>query len=124
MPALGYLATIVARSVLPFNAMIRVLARRVASSQGLVLLATSLLGGCATMQNYLERDAPRLAHEYAIDPRADGTLRVVTFNVEHGRRIERAIAGLRSHPSLAAADVIMLQEMDGPGVEEIAKALG
>lgn len=76
------------------------------------------------MQNYLTPDTPRLLGSYATDPRADDTLRVVTFNVEQGRKVDRAIAGLLSHPSLKAADVIMLQEMDGPGVDEIARALG
>jgi endonuclease/exonuclease/phosphatase family metal-dependent hydrolase len=76
------------------------------------------------MQNYLEPDTPRLLGSHATDPRADGTVRVVTFNVEEGRKVDRAIAGLRSHPALKHADVIMLQEMDGPGVEQIALALG
>ena len=76
------------------------------------------------MQNYLEPEAPRLVGAYAGKPVADGELRVVTFNVEEGLKVDRAIAGLRSHPSLKGADVIMLQEMDGPGVEEIARALG
>lgn len=76
------------------------------------------------MESYLSLDAPRLTGGYATTPREDGALRVVTFNVEQGRKVDRAIAGLRSHPSLQAADVIMLQEMDGPGVDEIARALG
>lgn len=76
------------------------------------------------MQNYLSPDLPRLIGGYATDSRADGTLRIVTFNVEHGKRTDRAIAGLSSHPSLRTADVILLQEMDGPGVDEIARALG
>jgi endonuclease/exonuclease/phosphatase family metal-dependent hydrolase len=89
-----------------------------------VVLIALLASSCTTMENYLEPDAPRFLGAYASAPVADGILRVVTFNVEHGRRIDRAIAGLRTHPSLKSADVIMLQEMDGPGVEEIAKALG
>jgi endonuclease/exonuclease/phosphatase family metal-dependent hydrolase len=89
----------------------------------LLLPLALLAGSCATMQNYLEPDAPRFLGAYGTSPVADGVLRIVTFNIEYGRRIEGAIAGLRSHPSLKSADVLMLQEMDGPGVEEIAKAL-
>lgn len=44
--------------------------------------------------------------------------------MEYGRRVEQAIRGLRSHPSLRDADVLALQEMDAPGVEAIARALG
>jgi endonuclease/exonuclease/phosphatase family metal-dependent hydrolase len=89
----------------------------------LALLAV-LAAGCATSQNYLTPEGPRLLGGYAGTPDADPTLRVVTFNVEYGRKVDRAIAGLRSHPSLRAADVLTLQEMDGPGVDEIARALG
>ena len=83
-----------------------------------------LIASCTTMQNYLEPDAPRLLGAHGTSPAADGVLRIVTFNVEHGERIERAIAGLGRHAFLKAADVLMLQEMDGPGVERIAKDLG
>jgi len=105
--------------------MICPVSRKGALRRGLALLAAALVSGCATMQNYLAPNEPRLTGEYATEPREeDGTLRVVTFNVEHGTRIDRAIAGLRSHASLKAADVLTLQEMDGPGVDEIARALG
>lgn len=90
----------------------------------LLLLLASSLTACATMQNYLAQDSPRLLGSYAAGTAVDGTLRIVTFNVEQGRRVDRAIAGLRSHPSLAGADVVLLQEMDGPGVDEMARALG
>lgn len=104
--------------------MIGVLHPKGAHGLTVAALAVALFSSCATMENYLAPDAPRLVGAYAPDPLQDGTLRVVTFNVEHGRRIDRAIAGLRSHPSLKAADVIVLQEMDGPGVDAIARALG
>lgn len=88
------------------------------------VLAVAVLSGCASMENYFAPDAPRLIGGYAKDSPTDGTIRVVTFNVEHGKKVDRAIAGLRSHPSLRGADVILLQEMDGPGVDDIARALG
>jgi len=88
------------------------------------MLIAALVSSCTTMENYLEPDAPRFLGAYASSPVADGVLRIVTFNVEHGERIARAVAGLRSHAALKSADVVMLQEMDGTGVDEIAKALG
>jgi endonuclease/exonuclease/phosphatase family metal-dependent hydrolase len=50
-------------------------------------------------------------------------LRVVTFNIEYGRKIELALEVLQSEPALARPDLLALQEMDGPGVERIARAL-
>jgi len=48
----------------------------------------------------------------------------VTFNVEYALRVDRALAALRDHPRLREADLVALQEMDAPGVEAIASALG
>ena len=92
----------------------------------LLLFAAALAGGCATARNYLEPEGPRYTGGSGA-PRAeaagDAPLRVVTFNVEYGRRIAEAIAALRSDP-LCGADVVTLQEMDAPGVQAIASALG
>src|SRR5439155_23784622 len=51
------------------------------------------------------------------------TLRVVTFNVQYGQHIDRAIALLESSAALRDADVIALQEMDAAGTRRIATAL-
>jgi endonuclease/exonuclease/phosphatase family metal-dependent hydrolase len=49
---------------------------------------------------------------------------VVTFNVKWGREVDRA-ADLLSRPGpLSDADVLVLQEMDRPGTERLARALG
>lgn len=89
-----------------------------------IALLAALAASCATTHNYLAPDGPRWLGAYAGAPDADPTLRVVTFNVEYGRRVDRAIAGLSSHPSLQGADLLLLQEMQGPGVDEVARALG
>jgi len=52
------------------------------------------------------------------------TLRIVTFNVQYAQHIDRAIALLESSAALRDADVIALQEMDAPGTQRIAAALG
>jgi endonuclease/exonuclease/phosphatase family metal-dependent hydrolase len=48
----------------------------------------------------------------------------VSFNVAYAIEIERAIEVLRETPELRAPDVLALQEMDAPGTERIARALG
>src|SRR6185436_18131400 len=81
----------------------------------------------ASVHNYLEPEGPRYAGGpspmSAAPPRGDGSLRVVTFNVEYAKRIPEAIAALRAD-GLRGADVIALQEMDAPGTAAIAEALG
>jgi len=54
----------------------------------------------------------------------DNHIRVVTWNIEHGQRVDRAIDRLTKHPHLADADLVLLQEMDDQGPEQIAQALG
>ena len=48
---------------------------------------------------------------------------MVTLNVERGEKVAEAAEVLRGHPALRGADVLLLQEMQAPGVEEIARAL-
>ncbi|MGH7560221.1 MAG: endonuclease/exonuclease/phosphatase family protein [Gemmatimonadales bacterium] len=52
------------------------------------------------------------------------TLRIATYNVCHGRRLDRAVAVAREEPGLADADVLALQECDEPAAERFATALG
>ncbi|MEX2154398.1 MAG: endonuclease/exonuclease/phosphatase family protein [Gemmatimonadaceae bacterium] len=52
------------------------------------------------------------------------TLRIVSFNVEFARRVDAAIALLRSETTLRGADVVLLQEMDAPSTQRVADALG
>lgn len=53
-----------------------------------------------------------------------GLLRVVTWNIELGERIDQAIAALTTLPGLVDADVVLLQEMGSEGTAQIADALG
>jgi endonuclease/exonuclease/phosphatase family metal-dependent hydrolase len=84
---------------------------------------------CAGAINYLDPTGP--LHEgrgappetAAQAPRA-GPLRVVSFNIESGRKIDRALEVLRSSEPLRNPDLLALQEMDRPGVERVAAALG
>lgn len=49
---------------------------------------------------------------------------MVSFNVQFARHVDRAIALLNRAGPLKGADVLVLQEMDGPGAESLARALG
>jgi endonuclease/exonuclease/phosphatase family metal-dependent hydrolase len=81
---------------------------------------------CGTALNYLDPSGPmyetRHAAPYAAQP--PRSLRVVTFNIENAVHVDRAIAVLKATESLQGLDLLALQEMDAPGVERIAIALG
>jgi endonuclease/exonuclease/phosphatase family metal-dependent hydrolase len=89
----------------------------------LALFVVTAAFGCATARNYPDRTGPRFAGTFATAVRDDGALRVVTFNLKYARESAAAAVLLQSHPHLAAADVIALQEMDEAGTELIARAL-
>lgn len=87
------------------------------------LLASSA-GGCA--HNYTHDLAPRYAggQRHLLPRRSVDTLRIVSFNLEHGRRVQEATDLLRREPRLREADILLLQEMDARGTARIASALG
>src|SRR5262245_17259052 len=88
----------------------------------LVVAAALVLAGCANVTNYLDPQGPRYEGKHAV-PDPDPVLRVVTFNVEWGKRIDR-LAELLREPPLRDADLVCLQEMDPRGVERVAATLG
>jgi endonuclease/exonuclease/phosphatase family metal-dependent hydrolase len=98
--------------------------RRLAAA--LWLAASGL--ACASAVNYL--DPSGLLYVYPLGASAAGSdpsgapLRVVSFNIAYAIEIERAIEVLRATEPLRNPDVLALQEMDAPGTERIAKALG
>ena len=93
-------------------------------------VATTLTGSACAATNYLDPDGPR--YSGTLRPVTPGEpagearrpLRVVTFNIEYGREIDRAVSLLRSAEALRHADVLLLQEMDSRGVVRIATELG
>ena len=79
---------------------------------------------CTIEPNYLDPDGPRYVCDYtSAEPDPGGPLRVVSYNLAFGRNVPAAIAALETGP-LAGADLVLMQEMDAPGVDQIAKALG
>jgi endonuclease/exonuclease/phosphatase family metal-dependent hydrolase len=96
-----------------------------------ITLAALLVAGCAKARNYTDPSGPILVGRAALPGHAgDGerlagdTLRVVTFNVKYAIHVDRAIDLLRRPGPLRDADVLVLEEMDGPGTERVARALG
>lgn len=67
---------------------------------------------------------PRFEGQYA-DERVGraGRLLVVTYNVKKGLAVDQAAVALQNTESLHGADVILLQEMDEAGVEQLARRL-
>jgi endonuclease/exonuclease/phosphatase family metal-dependent hydrolase len=92
----------------------------------LVLAAAGL--SCASAINYLDPSGPSYVYPRQAQPAASvpppAPLRVVTFNIEYGIQVDRAIQVLRESEPLRNLDILSLQEMDAPGTERIAKALG
>jgi endonuclease/exonuclease/phosphatase family metal-dependent hydrolase len=96
------------------------------SARALAALAALAAAACGSpVRNYTDPEGPVYRTSFAAGrPRATpDTLRVVTFNIEHAQRIERAIEVLSQTPSLRDPDLLLLQEMDVGGTERIARAL-
>ncbi|HET9385298.1 MAG TPA: endonuclease/exonuclease/phosphatase family protein [Gemmatimonadales bacterium] len=95
----------------------------------------AVAAGCASVVNYQEPMWPRYAGlppvrpagVRAASPPADATsrtVRVVTYNVQWAKHIDRAINVLQNREPLMNADIVVLQEMDPEGTRRIADALG
>jgi endonuclease/exonuclease/phosphatase family metal-dependent hydrolase len=89
---------------------------------GTLLLAAFVLQGCEKARNYPDPAGPRYAGGIP-SPDPDPTLKVVTFNIRYAREIDRALEVFQKEP-FKGADLIALQEMDAPGTERMAAALG
>ncbi len=92
-----------------------------------LLAAVVLLGaGCAGQTGY----APEAVPVYSGDPQqvapaaAGDSLTVVSWNIQFGEKLDLALAELRAYPRLAAADVLLVQEMERAGVAALADSLG
>jgi endonuclease/exonuclease/phosphatase family metal-dependent hydrolase len=91
-----------------------------------VLLASLALISCGSIRNYLDPEGPRLYGDYAggaPDGGTPDTVKVISYNVKFGKKIDAAIEELKTVPHLRLADIILLQEMDGDGVRIAADSL-
>ena len=83
---------------------------------------------CAHATNYVDTEGPIYARVGMAPappaPAALEPLRVVSFNIEYGIKIDEALGLLRDEPALKSPDLLCLQEMDSLGTGKIARALG
>ena len=79
----------------------------------------------AQMDNHDDPDAPVFSGAYAVEePANTAELVIVSYNLRYAEAIAETIQAFRAVDPLSAADIILMQEMDEVGVEEIARALG
>jgi endonuclease/exonuclease/phosphatase (EEP) superfamily protein YafD len=73
---------------------------------------------------YDDLEGPKFEGQFAGDPPCSHTpLTVVTFNINHGLEVAEAIEAFESSRRLRQAGIVLLQEMDEVGTEDMAKAL-
>jgi endonuclease/exonuclease/phosphatase (EEP) superfamily protein YafD len=73
---------------------------------------------------YDDPDGPAFSGQFAGETPALGkTLTVVTYNINFGRKTDLAIEEFQRLEPLRHADIILLQEMDETGTEQLAQAL-
>ena len=92
--------------------------------QAALTVAMLVAQGCATARNYDDPSGPIFVGRQATVARAGRDLKLVTFNIKFGEHPDAAIQLLASPGPLHDPDVLVLQEMDVPGTEHMARALG
>jgi len=91
----------------------------------LLLLSVVVLLGCGVKTGYAPREIPvhrgrgLMTQAGAID-----SLTVVSWNIAYGENVDLALRELQDDPRLAAADIVLLQEMEPSGSKRLAEALG
>ena len=74
--------------------------------------------------NYEDPLGPRYEGHFADDrPEFGGTIKVVTYNINQGQAVDRAIEELGTYQALNDPDILLLQEMDEDGTQRVARAL-
>ena len=75
-------------------------------------------------KNYLDPNAPFYSGNYALgDPDRVEALTVVAYNIGYALNIDRAISDIKQIRSKKGLDILLLQEMDEVGMEQIARNL-
>ncbi len=74
--------------------------------------------------NYEDLLGPKYEGWFAEDePVFQGTIKVVTYNINEGRAVDQAIEELDAFEVLQDPDILLLQEMDEDGTQQVARAL-
>lgn len=86
-------------------------------------LALAVSQACATARNYADPAGPMYFHAEP-SPAADRRdLQVLTYNIKFGRAVDRVIDLLLADGAVERPDLLLLQEMNAPGVERLARSL-
>ena len=90
----------------------------------LILLAARLLVVRRALGDYSDPRGPRFEGSHAGEmEKFDKSLRVVTWNLHHGEKLQQAIDTLEESAELRGAGILLLQEIDAEGVETMAQQL-
>jgi endonuclease/exonuclease/phosphatase family metal-dependent hydrolase len=94
-------------------------------SRGLFALVFSfVVMSCSPVKNFVDPEGPVYTGEYANYPSEfNDTVKVVSYNIKLGQKIEQAIKEFSRPEALRNADIILLQEMDTGGVKILAERL-
>jgi endonuclease/exonuclease/phosphatase family metal-dependent hydrolase len=77
-----------------------------------------------TAKNYPEENFPYYSGNYAVDnPKPPEAITVVSYNIYFAENIDQALSDLHKISSQKDLDIILLQEMDEIGTEQIAREL-
>lgn len=75
-------------------------------------------------KNYLDPNTPFYSGNYSMEePDQAGTLTVISYNIGYALKLDQAILDIERIHSQSGLDILLLQEMDEPGVEQIARGL-
>jgi endonuclease/exonuclease/phosphatase family metal-dependent hydrolase len=70
----------------------------------------------------MDTEGPSLCGSYSEQcPVSSDTVKVISYNIKFGERIEEAREQIRLQETLRDPDIILLQEVDGEGVEWVAR---
>ena len=97
-----------------------------ARARGLAaILCLVALAGCGLKTGYAPSEVTvhRGAAPVPAPARGD-SIRVMSWNIQYGEDVVQAVGEIRANPELAAADIILLQEMGPDGVRHMAEELG
>jgi len=86
----------------------------------------SLISACRQPLNYTDASGPMfIGNQYKACDQEDETdsLIVVSYNIEKGEKIDKALSLIRNHPILNSSHIFLLQEMDEHGTKKMAEAL-
>lgn len=91
---------------------------RIGMMAGMALLA------CTPVKNFVDPQGPLYSGEFSPPaPALKDQIKVVSFNIKLGQKIEQATQELQENEGLRDADIILLQEMNAEAVEFLARRL-